>query len=36
VIELTAKRSNHDEAMDPQRNNARQTLDDWQVEKRAS
>lgn len=30
VIELTAKRPNHDAAMDPKTNHARQVLDDWQ------
>lgn len=30
VIELTAKRDNHGEAMDPARNGARPTLDQWQ------
>ena len=33
VIELTAKRDNHDEAMDPASNGARQTLDAWEVAK---
>lgn len=33
VIELTAKRPNHDEAMDPAKNNARQLLDAWQAQK---
>jgi catechol 2,3-dioxygenase-like lactoylglutathione lyase family enzyme len=33
VIELTAKRENHDEAMDPSKNGARDTLDRWQMEK---
>jgi len=34
VIELTAKRSNHDQAMDPRTNEARQKLDRWQADKR--
>ena len=33
VIELTAKRDNHDEAMDPATNGARQKLDSWQAGK---
>jgi catechol-2,3-dioxygenase len=33
VIELTAKRGNHDEAMDPATNGARAKLDSWQDEK---
>jgi catechol 2,3-dioxygenase-like lactoylglutathione lyase family enzyme len=33
VIELTAKRPNHDEAMDPATNGARRILDTWQREK---
>lgn len=33
VIELTAKRSGHAEAMDPNRNNARGVLDEWQAAK---
>ncbi len=33
VIELTAKRDNHDEAMDPATNGARQKLDSWQARK---
>ena len=33
VIELTAKRENHDGAMDPQVNGARDKLDTWQVAK---
>lgn len=33
VIELTAKRPNHDEIMDPTRNGARRRLDDWQSAK---
>jgi len=35
VIELTAKRPNHDEAMDPAQNGARAKLDAWQAEKAA-
>ncbi len=33
VIELTAKRDNHDQAMDPDSNGAREKLDAWQAEK---
>ncbi len=33
VIELTAKRDNHDQAMDPASNRARQILTDWQAAK---
>jgi catechol 2,3-dioxygenase-like lactoylglutathione lyase family enzyme len=33
VIELTAKRDNHDEAVDPSHNSARQILDRWQASK---
>src|SRR4051812_17920932 len=33
VIELTAKRPGHDEAMDPSRNQAREKLDAWQKRK---
>ena len=33
VIELTAKRPGHDEAMDPKKNRARERLDDWQKAK---
>ena len=33
VIELTAKRPHHDEAMDPVRNEARRVLADWQTTK---
>ena len=33
VIELTAKRPNHDEAMNPKSNRARNKLDAWQKEK---
>ena len=33
VIELTAKRANHDEVMDPATNGARQKLDAWQAGK---
>ena len=36
VIELTAKEPDHDEAMDPSRNNARQILDEWQKDKVAA
>jgi catechol 2,3-dioxygenase-like lactoylglutathione lyase family enzyme len=35
VIELTAKRPNHDEAMDPSKNGARAKLDEWQALKAA-
>jgi catechol 2,3-dioxygenase-like lactoylglutathione lyase family enzyme len=35
VIELTAKRPNHDAAMDPAQNKARECLDAWQSEKAA-
>ena len=35
VIELTAKRPNHDEFMDPEKNKARETLARWQREKPA-
>ncbi|HKA89600.1 MAG TPA: VOC family protein [Haliangiales bacterium] len=35
VIELTARRENHDDAMDPTKNGARGTLDRWQTEKTA-
>ena len=34
VIELTAKESGHDDAMDPARNGARAKLDAWQAAKR--
>jgi catechol 2,3-dioxygenase-like lactoylglutathione lyase family enzyme len=34
VIELTAKQPGHDELMDPNRNNARRILDEWQAAKR--
>jgi catechol 2,3-dioxygenase-like lactoylglutathione lyase family enzyme len=34
VIELTAKRPNHDQAMDPATNGARAKLDRWQAAKR--
>lgn len=34
VIELTVKRPNHDEAMDPARNGAREKLDRWTAAKR--
>jgi catechol-2,3-dioxygenase len=33
VIELTAKRPNHDRAMDPAANGARGVLADWQADK---
>jgi len=33
VIELTAKRDHHDEAMAPTKNQARATLDRWQDRK---
>lgn len=33
VIELTAKRDNHDQAMDPTKNGARTNLDAWQAAK---
>ena len=33
VIELTAKREHHDRAMDPELNQARRTLADWQSRK---
>jgi len=36
VIELTARRANHDEAMDPKTNGARQKLDTWQAGKKRS
>lgn len=36
VIELTAKRSDHDAAMDPRQNEARAKLDRWQAEKSAA
>ncbi len=35
VIELTAKRDNHDAEMDPATNGARAKLDDWQADKAA-
>ncbi len=35
VIELTAKRPGHDEAMDPKKNRARERLDAWQKSKSA-
>ena len=35
VIELTAKRPGHAEAMDPKKNRARERLDDWQKAKSA-
>jgi len=36
VIELTAKRPGHAEAMDPKKNRARERLDDWQKAKSAA
>ena len=36
VVELTSKRPNHDEAMDPAKNRARALLDDWTAEKATS
>ncbi len=36
VIELTAKKPGHDEAMDPARNSARSILDDWEKGKLAA
>jgi catechol 2,3-dioxygenase-like lactoylglutathione lyase family enzyme len=33
VIELTSKRANHDEAMDPAKNRARELLDAWTTER---
>jgi catechol 2,3-dioxygenase-like lactoylglutathione lyase family enzyme len=36
VIELTAKRENHERAMDPSANEARRTLEDWQKRKSGS
>jgi catechol 2,3-dioxygenase-like lactoylglutathione lyase family enzyme len=36
VIELTAKRPDHDAAMDPKTNGARAVLDQWQKDKRAA
>jgi len=33
VIELTARRPGHDDAMDPKKNRARERLDDWQKAK---
>ena len=33
VVELTSKRANHDEAMDPAKNRARAILDDWTAER---
>jgi catechol 2,3-dioxygenase-like lactoylglutathione lyase family enzyme len=35
VVELTARRPNHDEAMDPARNRARAILDGWTAERAA-
>jgi hypothetical protein len=34
VIELTCKRENHDQSMDPATNEARAILDRWQAGKR--
>jgi catechol 2,3-dioxygenase-like lactoylglutathione lyase family enzyme len=36
VVELTAKRANHDQAMDPARNKARAILDAWTAEQTAT
>ena len=36
VIELTAKRENHERAMDPRANQARRKLEDWQKDKATS
>ena len=36
MIELTAKRANHDREMDPATNGARAKLDRWQAAKRAT
>jgi catechol-2,3-dioxygenase len=36
VIELTAKRPDHDDQMDPAKNGARQRLADWQAAKAAA
>ncbi len=36
VIELTARRQGHDQAMDPERNGARAKLDAWQARKARS
>jgi catechol 2,3-dioxygenase-like lactoylglutathione lyase family enzyme len=36
VIELTAKRENHERAMDPRANQARHKLEDWQKDKATS
>lgn len=33
VVELTAKRENHDEGMDPEKNGAREALAEWQAHK---
>jgi catechol-2,3-dioxygenase len=33
VIELAAKKANHDATMDPAKNKARRILDDWQAAK---
>jgi catechol-2,3-dioxygenase len=36
VIELTARRENHERAMDPAANEARRKLADWQADKASS
>jgi catechol 2,3-dioxygenase-like lactoylglutathione lyase family enzyme len=36
VIELTARRENHERAMDPEANQARRKLADWQADKASS
>lgn len=36
VVELTTKKDEHDEVMDPERNDARGILDAWQAEKQTS
>lgn len=33
IVELTTKLDNHDEVMDPEKNDAREILDRWQAEK---
>ena len=33
IVELTTKKDEHDEIMDPDQNNAREILDTWQAEK---
>jgi catechol 2,3-dioxygenase-like lactoylglutathione lyase family enzyme len=35
IVELTTKLDNHDEVMDPEKNNARAILDQWQADKGA-